>query len=75
MTEIIKNWVGIETHYTDSYVHWSEKEPEKKMLELREYWDKVVKNGADIDALKKLLDAAYQSGSMDEYESHCGPEL
>jgi len=67
------NWFGLPIHYTDSYIHWSDKNKEGTAKALREAYDQF--NPTQIKALHLLLKAAYDSGVSDEIESNCGPEL
>jgi len=67
-----ENWVGLESHPTDDYVHWSEKNPMEKMKKLRANWDYLTTDEIDINSLKILLDAAYQAGRQSEVDLAAG---
>jgi hypothetical protein len=69
----IKNWAGLEPHATDDYVSWRSKEPVKEMKELRQCWQQALRG--DVASLKKVLDAAYQSGRESEWEAAAGESL
>lgn len=64
MSNKTKNWLGLDAHPTDNYVHWTERDPEKLMLELRERYDKIVSAGLEKE-LKFLLDSAWNSANLD----------
>lgn len=75
MNQKIINWIGLEAHPTDSYVHWSlkDKEAKQKMIKLRQCWNKIPEEC--IPELKTLLEAAYETGVDNEAESHAGESL
>ena len=71
----MKNWFGLNTHRTDSYVHWTT--PDKDRVAdanaLRAAYDKIQKAGLKSE-LEFLLKASYNSGSLDEADANIGPE-
>ena len=73
------NWFGLETHETDTYIHWSErgKSRLKKAEQLREVYDKIKDAGLKKE-LDVLLSAAYSAGQDDERdvqaEMNAGPD-
>ena len=64
----MKNWFNETPHPTDSYIHWTEKNPTKKAAQLRKAWDKLAYH--DEEALVFLLREAYHMGELDENDSH-----
>ena len=69
MPEEQKNSFGITPHITDQYIHWRDSETEKlaKATKLRAAYDKLA--SVDEKALEILLDAAYEMGHNDGYDS------
>ena len=62
----ILNWTKLPPHPTDTYVHWSDKNPVETMEKLRKAYDSLV--GVDKKALELLLDTAYEAGRSDEHD-------
>ena len=68
----MKNWFGLESHPTDSLIHWKTRDKErfKEAERLRAAYDKIVAAGLK-DELDILTSAHYDMGRIDEYESTC----
>lgn len=58
------NWFGLESHKTDSFIHWTEKNPIKVSKELREVYDKIVEKGLEKE-LTFLLRSVYEVAELD----------
>jgi len=64
---------GLPYHATDTYIHWTERDPVTKMKELREAYDALTKGDKSlIEHLETLLQAAYNSGGDDERDNESG---
>jgi tRNA A37 N6-isopentenylltransferase MiaA len=63
-----------EYHVTDTYVHWSEKNPEDLKKELRKRYDAIFDAGLEKE-LDFLLTIAYSAGIQDAADEHAGEEL
>lgn len=61
------NAYGLPFHNTDTYIHWTEKEPVIKMKKLREAYEALTKGDKSlVKHLETLMQAAYDSGSDDQ---------
>lgn len=71
MTHKVINWFGEESHPTDSYIHWNNKQKEVKIKSktLRKAYDKIISVGLKKE-LELLLVAAYNSGRLDEFDEN-----
>ena len=67
--EYMPNWAGLSPHPTDEYVHWNEKNPQEKMLKLREAWEAIDAASCVPQALL-LLREAMSTASLDEAYNH-----
>ena len=67
------NYLGLQCHPTDEYVHWKDDDGLATMKTLRAAYDKLIELGC-ADELKILLDAAYHQGKMDESDYN-NPDL
>ncbi len=65
----MKNWFGIEPHVTDTYIHWTEKDPIKVSVKLRENYDKIKSAGLEKE-LDFLLSVSYDSGCSETEDSY-----
>ncbi len=65
----MKNWFGIEPHITDTYIHWTEKDPVDVSIKLRKTYDEIVTKGLEKE-LDFLLSMAYDSGHDDSEDTH-----
>jgi len=65
------NWFGIESHPTDTYIHWKTRDKErlKEAEKLRAAYDKIIALGLQKE-LAILTEAAYNMGTLDEHESN-----
>jgi len=72
----MKNLFGIESHPTDTFIHWSLNEKDSLALakELRGAYDKIVAAGLKED-LDILTEAAYNNGTDDEADNNAGESL
>lgn len=67
-----KNWLGIEPHVTDRFVHWKNRNGLETMQRLRKAYDLLSQ--VDKEGLEYLLEAAYDHGRSEEFEANC-PDL
>ena len=72
---MIINWFGLESHPTDTYIHWTEPQKErlKKAERLRKAYDAIIAAGLE-DELTDLLAEARTAGQDDEREANAGPD-
>lgn len=71
---MLTNWVGLNIHPTDEYVHWSEKNPKETMQKLRNAYDAIAELG-QTDNLRMLLEAADHCARCDAAEEAAGESL
>jgi hypothetical protein len=72
------NWLGLEPHATDEFLHW--KDNAKKAVKLRAAYDFLVtQHGGPekqvIDALRVLTDAAADAEGMAQAELMAGESI
>lgn len=81
----MKNWFDMESHPSDSLIHYSDYNPNRGKRETDEFRRTVEGIRADYDfvantqarklALERLLQHQYEKATADEAESQAGPEL
>jgi hypothetical protein len=71
-----KNSFGMESHPTDSLIHWANTTKESKNLakSYRACYDKIVAAGCLLE-LDTLMQASYQEGCSDAHEEYAGEDL
>ena len=67
-TDVVLNAYGLPFHPTDTYVHWTEKDPIAKMKELRVAYEAL--GDVNKKALEVLLSAAWNSGYDNAEDNH-----
>ncbi len=70
----MENWLGIESHPTDEYIHWAERKPQDKMKELRTAYDKI-KDAGLLKELEILTDASYDNARNEAADDAAGEDI
>lgn len=70
----MQNWFGLDPHPTDDMVHWSEKDPQKIAIPLREAYDSIVLAGLK-ESLELLLEAKREATQMDAADDAAGIDI
>jgi len=56
------NRFGMTYHFTDRFIHWSEKNPVEKSIKLRMMYDRLAADNVCEKYLNELLDLANEVG-------------